>query len=245
MTQVCYAPWDMSDTYPAYVLHALPYKETSLVVEIFTRHQGRLPVVAKGAKRPHSALRSILLSLQPLLVKYTGKGEVKNLTHAEWAGGHLPPEGQGLLAGYYLNELMMRFFQREDPHPELFDVYMRTLAQLASGYSVAQAVRTFELSALESMGFGLDLSGDWQGTEFDPQAFYQWSDGQGFLKQTQPAASRASGFMGDLLITLREQGVCSDDMALAIRPLTRQLLSDYSGPYPLMSRTWMEQLKKS
>ena len=229
----------MSDAQPAYVLHALPYKETSLVLELFTRDHGRIPVVAKGAKRPHSAHRAVLLSLQPLLVKFSGKGEVKNLTHAEWAGGHLPPDGQALMAGYYLNELLMRFFQREDPHPKLFDHYLKTLTLLVSGYSVAQTVRTFELFALDDMGFGLELSEDSDGVPIESHRLYQWVSGLGFRRHDR------GEFSGQTLVTLREQGVTSDAIAAAVRPLTRLLLNEYSGAYPLMSRLWMEHLKKS
>ena len=102
---------------PGFVLHSYPYKETSLIVDVFARDYGRVPVVAKGAKRPHSKLRGVLQTFQPLQLAWTGKSEVRTLMSAEWVGGLGALEGDALLAGFYLNELLMRLVPREDPHP--------------------------------------------------------------------------------------------------------------------------------
>src|SRR5689334_3379961 len=88
---------------PGFVLHSYPYKETSLIVELFSRDYGRVPLVAKGAKRPHSKLRGVLQTFQPLSVSWSGKSEVRTLTGAEWVGGMLPLEKSALLCGFYLN----------------------------------------------------------------------------------------------------------------------------------------------
>jgi DNA repair protein RecO (recombination protein O) len=137
---------------PGFVLHSYPYKETSLIVEIFSRDFGRVPVVAKGAKRPHSKLRGVLQSFQPLTMGWSGKSEVRTLTSAEWIGGLLPLEKAALLCGFYLNELLVKFLARDDPHPVLFDHYVSTLNQLAHGEPAPIVLRKFELFLLKETG---------------------------------------------------------------------------------------------
>jgi DNA repair protein RecO (recombination protein O) len=143
---------------PGFVLHSYPYKETSLIVEMFSRDYGRVPVIAKGAKRPHSKLRGVLQSFQPLSVGWSGKSEVRTLTSAEWLGGLLPLEKGALLCGFYLNELLVKFLARDDPHPVLFNHYVSTLNQLAHGESAPIVLRKFELSLLKEIGLVGDLS---------------------------------------------------------------------------------------
>ena len=93
---------------PAFVLHSYPYKETSLIVEVFSRDHGRIALIAKGAKRPHSRLRGVLQTFQPLSVGWSGKSEMRTLTGAEWVGGMPPLEKSALLCGFYLNELLVK-----------------------------------------------------------------------------------------------------------------------------------------
>lgn len=143
---------------PAFVLHSYPYKETSLILELFSRDYGRVPLVAKGAKRPTSALRAVLQTFQPLNASWTGKMELRTLTGAEWVGGMLPLEGSALLCGFYLNELLMKLLARDDPHPALFDRYLATLNELARGEPATFALRKFELALLRETGVGHDLS---------------------------------------------------------------------------------------
>lgn len=147
---------------PAYVLHGYDWSESSRIVELFTRHHGRVAVVAKGAKRPSSNFRAILLPLQLLRVAYGGKAEISTLRSAEWQGGHAMPTGEILLAGYYVNELLMRFLARDDAHTTLFDVYritIATLVQYAHQRDYLQAaLRAFELLLLREVGLLPDLS---------------------------------------------------------------------------------------
>jgi len=139
---------------PAYVLHRHDWSESSLILEVFTRHHGRIALVAKGAKRPSSNFRPILLPLQPLRISYGGDGEIRTLKGAEWVGGHVMPTGDALLSGYYLNELLMRLLAREDPHYRLFDTYAAVVQVLASerGEVLHAALRAFELLLLRDIG---------------------------------------------------------------------------------------------
>ena len=139
---------------PAYVLHRYDWSETSLILEVFTRHHGRVALVAKGAKRPTSSFRPVLLPLQPLSLAFGGDGDIRTLKSAEWVGGHVMPTGEALLSGYYLNELLMRLTARDDPHPALFEVYAAAVRLLASGDpdALQWALRGFELLLLKEMG---------------------------------------------------------------------------------------------
>ena len=139
---------------PAYVLHRYDWSESSLILEVFTRHHGRIALVAKGAKRPSSSFRPVLLPLQMLHVAFGGESEIRTLKSAEWQGGHVMPTGDALLSGYYLNELLLSLLARDDPHPVLFDVYANVVQVLASEHDEAlqATLRTYELLLLREIG---------------------------------------------------------------------------------------------
>ncbi len=145
---------------PGFVIHHYDWSESSRILEVFTKHRGRVALVAKGAKRPTSSLRPVLLPLQPLLLCYGGDGEIRTLKSAEWAGGHVMPSGDALLSGCYINELLLRLLARDDPHPALFDIYRQTVQVLASGLdnTTAPLLRAFEMLLVKDIGFLPDLS---------------------------------------------------------------------------------------
>jgi DNA repair protein RecO (recombination protein O) len=150
----------------AYVLHRYDWSESSLIVELFSRSQGRLVVVARGAKKPTSNFRPVLLPFQPLQA-LLGKApadeqsELRLLRGAEWVGGTPLLGPAALLPGYYANELLMRLLARQDPHPQLFDAYANTLSALAittSGNDDGVVLRAFELLLLRTLGWLPELS---------------------------------------------------------------------------------------
>src|SRR5580765_1888303 len=129
---------------PGFVLHAYPYKETSLIVEAFTRRFGRVSLLARGARRPRSAMRGVLLSFQALSLSWSASAELGTLLRAEWSGALLPLRGRGLMCGFYLNELLLRLLPRDDAHEALFDFYSESLKELAGTSSHAPVLRCFE-----------------------------------------------------------------------------------------------------
>ncbi|MBV2234157.1 MAG: DNA repair protein RecO [Sterolibacterium sp.] len=157
------------DGQSAYILHSYPYSETSLILDVFSREHGRLPLLARGARRPRSALRGVLLAFQPLELGWFGKGEVRTLAKAEWQGGQPLLAGTALMLGYYLNELLLRLLPRDDAHPQLFDSYVAALRQLAETAArtgphrienhgeVTPLLRRFEKRLLAELGYGLTL----------------------------------------------------------------------------------------
>jgi DNA repair protein RecO (recombination protein O) len=149
----------------SYVLHHYDWSESSLILDLFTREQGRIAVAAKGAKKPFSQLRSVLLPFQRLQVSLSRQPpgddtrEVHTLRAADWAGGHPMLTGAALFSGFYLNELLMKLLARHDPHAALFDAYADTVAVLAHGDDAATqaALRAFELVLLREIGLLPDL----------------------------------------------------------------------------------------
>ena len=154
-------PAQRRDDEPAFVLHAYPYRETSLIVEAFTPNYGRVAMVARGAKRPRSETRGLLQAFQPLTLSWAGTGELKTLMKAEWRGGMPLPGGSALLAGFYVNELVLKLLPREDAHPVLFDEYAAALAALTERPVPAEqaaVLRRFEVRLLAELGYALALT---------------------------------------------------------------------------------------
>lgn len=139
----------------SYLLHASAWRETSLIIHVFTRDYGNVAMVAKGAKRPNSMLRPVLAVFQPLVLSWSGAGEVKTLIRAEWAGVR-PLNGRALMSAWYMNELLLRLLPQEDSHSVLYDAYDAALLRLAEGSSVPGALRRFEWILLNETGYGKD-----------------------------------------------------------------------------------------
>lgn len=180
----------------AYVLHSYDWSESSLVVELFTRAQGRVVVVAKGAKKPTSNFRAVLLPFAPLHAALgrapaDDNAEIHTLRSAEWAGGAPLLRGDALLAGFYCNELVLKLLARSDPHAVLFDSYADTLAALAGSddSSDAAALRAFELLLLRELGWLPDLASATLTTQLlQPQQRYTLQPEAGLITHAQGLA---------------------------------------------------------
>ncbi|MDO4637575.1 MAG: DNA repair protein RecO [Lautropia sp.] len=178
-----------------FVLHSRPYRETSLIVDLFLRERGRVSAVAKGARRPTSALRPVLLQFQPIDFRLSGRHELRTLTRAEWQGGMAVPGGRALLFAFYLNELVIRLLAREDPHPQLFDAYTEALHQLGERGADERILRRFEWLLLAEIGYAPDLQCDHQGIPLHPARNYRINEGQWFVTQVEDYAT----FNGQIL----------------------------------------------
>lgn len=220
---------------PAYVLHARPYRETSLLLELFTVGHGRVGLVGRGARGQRSALRGQLRPFQPLLVSWTGRGELGTLTGAEATAAARLTTGRLLAGGLYLNELLVRLLARNDPHPALFDSYAETLEALGRGASPEPSLRVFEKRLLAELGYALVLDRDSEGSVLRPNVLYHYH-----LESGPEPAERVSevGLVlhGTTLMAL-DRGSFEDDRSLAeAKRLTRAALGYYLGSRPLRSR---------
>ena len=238
---------------PAYVLHRHDWSESSLILEVFTRNHGRVALVAKGAKRPSSSLRPILLPLQPLQIAFGGDAEIRTLRGAEWMGGHVMPGGDALLSGYYLNELVLSLLARDDPHPLLFDIYAQVVEVIASGHSDAlqTVLRAFELLLLRETGHLPMLDAQTMTLEpLQPQTHYVLVS-EGGLRQAgdtdrnslsgdqwrliQQALDAPGGLLGML-------GACAP-VANELKAQLRALLNYHCGVRVLRTRQMMVDLQ--
>ncbi|NCT66278.1 MAG: DNA repair protein RecO [Rhodanobacteraceae bacterium] len=164
----------------AFILHTRPYRETSLLVEAFTREHGRVGLVARGVRRERSRLpRGVLQPLQPLSLDWVARGELGTLTAAETSGASLALAGDGLLAAMYLNELVLRLSGRNDANPVAFDAYARCLPLLADEGGRAWTLRRFERDFLASLGYALALTHTAHGAAIEAAADYVWDPASG------------------------------------------------------------------
>ena len=238
---------------PAYVLHRYDWSESSLILEVFTRHHGRIAIVAKGVKRPTSSFRPILLPLQPLHLAFGGDAEIRTLKAAEWMGGHVMPTGDALMSGLYLNELLLTLLARDDPHAGLFDVYANVVQVIASehGEALQSALRAFELLLLREIGLLplLDVQ-TLTMLALEPQKRYTLVP-EGGLRQTN-AGDRAS-LTGAQWVKLQRSladgapftatlRACSEVMA-ELKPQLRTLLNYHCGVSTLRTRQMMIDLQ--
>jgi DNA repair protein RecO (recombination protein O) len=226
---------------PAFVLHAIPWRETSLVVELLTRDHGRIGCVAKGAKRPASRLRGVLHAFQPLHVSFTGRHELRTLTGADWLGGMASPQGDGLLCAFYLNELVVRLLPRDDPHPLLFDGYAQALVALGMGESIEATLRRFEWLLLREIGYALDLDRDAEERPIAAERRYALLPGRGFLATD---AAEDGGFSGATLRDIADERYESPRTLAEAKRLTRALLARHLDGHVLRTRQILIDLQK-
>jgi len=221
---------------PAYVLHRRPYRETSALLEIFTRAHGRIALVARGARRPRSVLRAALTPFAPLLLSWSGRGEVGTLRAAERQHQPVTFGGEMLLSGLYLNELLMRLTHRHDPHPELFDAYAKALRALEDAMDAELTLRVFEKRMLEAIGYGMLLDREAEsGLPVVREQRYAYRADRG---PDPAAAHRGDGVevSGATLLALANEQPLDEAGRREAKRLMRCVLRLHLGDRPLASR---------
>lgn len=233
------------DQQPGFVLHTYPYRETSLIVEVFSRDHGRVGLVAKGARRPASQLRGVLMAFQPLLVDWSGGGEMKTLVRAEWMGGQPLLGGQALLCAYYANELLMRLLPREDAHPRLFGAYGVALKALAAGEPQEVILRRFELALLQELGYGLSLDADADGLPVQAGSRYAYIIERGPVALDDhdlEATEALATVSGRTLLDMAAGDFRNPDTLAQSKALMRRLIHHQLGGQQLQSRRVFTEL---
>ena len=231
------------DAQPAFVLHAYPYSETSLIIDVFSRDFGRVALLARGARRPRSVLRGVLLAFQPLELAWAGRGEVQTLMKAEWQGGQPLLAGKSLFCGYYLNELLMNLLPREDAHARLFAVYAETLRRFADGAQESD-LRCFERALLQELGYGLLLETDAEGVAVEVDGDYAYEIERGPVRLQRPGGS-AFSVSGRTLIDLAREDFSDPRSLSEAKQLMRTLIGHYTGGRSLASRRIFRELRES
>jgi DNA repair protein RecO (recombination protein O) len=232
------------DGQPAYVLHTHPFKETSLIVEAFTRDHGRIVLVARGARRPRSALRGQLMAFQPLELGWFGQSEMHTLAKVEWIGGQPLIQGQALLLGFYMNELLLKLLPREDAHPALFQAYAEAVQALAVGEPSQASLRRFEKTLLRELGYGLTLDREADsGRPVEPQRRYAYVLERGPVL-LGGEVGEAESFSGRALLAMARDDFSDAETLAQCKQLMRMLIQHYLGGQRLSSRRVFMELQE-
>lgn len=229
---------------PAIVLHSYPFRETSLILDVFSRSHGRLAIVARGARRPKSSLRGVLMNFQPLLLSWFGKGEVRTLHSAEWQGGQPYLQGTALMCGFYLNELLLNLLARDDPHEQLFDYYRATLHRLAHETDHAATLRCFEKHLLQQLGYALLL--EYEAGSSQPilaDLCYRYVVERGALPD-QGEVHIGLPVLGKTLLDMARDDYADPVSAQQSKQLMRVLLNHHLGGKTLHTRELIKDLQK-
>jgi len=247
-----------ADNEHGFILHTWPYKETSLIVEVFSRSRGRLGILARGARRPRSALRGLLLAFQPLRLSWSGSAELgtltgaewsggeaaltgATLTGAEWSGGEAALTGAGLMCGFYLNELLLRLLPREDPHEALFDAYAEALARLAATGPQAPVLRGFERRLLAELGYAPLLEREAAGAAVEPDKRYAYQPDRGPVESSSGAGDMF--VRGSTLLDIARDDYRAPETREEALRLMRALIAERLGGQPLHTRAVLAELK--
>lgn len=229
---------------PVYVLHQYAYRDSSLLVEIFSRDFGRAGLVCRGVRNGRSRHRGLLQPFNRLLVSWSSRGELATQTGIEMDSVAVQLKGDALFSGFYINELLLRLLQRQDPHPELFAAYERVLLQLAGG-DVQRCLRLFEKRLLDELGYGLLLDCDadtGQAVVPDRQYLYR-------LEQGPVAAGAAQNdellLSGQSLLSLGRDELHDAESLRDARRLMQAALSLYLGNRPLKTREVFRQMQRT
>jgi DNA repair protein RecO (recombination protein O) len=230
------------DHQPAFVLHSYAWRETSLIVETLSRDFGRMALVARGAKRPTSHFRGILMPFSPLALSWSGRSELKTLVRAEWQGGLAPLRGEGLLAAFYMNELLVRLLPRADAHPGLFGSYVEALAALArQDDGCDRALRCFELDLLRDLGVAPSFQLCADGEPIDPREWYHLDLQRGLQRSVDP--SDPDRLRGVAVMALARRDLSDRPVLTAVQPLLRRLIGYHLEGKPLNARRVLTDLQ--
>lgn len=230
---------------PAYIIHHHDYSESSLLLELFTRDYGRVGVISKGARRPKSGRRALLNPFSPLLLSWSGRGELGVVTEIEANGLPLELKGEAIYCGFYVNELMLRLLHRHDAHEALFEGYQRCLQTLQIGQVNDAALRMFELLLLQELGYGLVFDHNTiDNMPIHPDSTYEYIADNGPRRLNSDEKPRHGVEVhGTTLLALAAGDIGQADTLRELKLLMRYVLKRHLGDRPLNSRKLMQSMK--
>ena len=227
-----------------FVLHKREYSETSFLVDFFTEYHGRITLLAKGARRPRSPLKALLQPFTPLLLRWSGKGDLKTLTKVEAASLTLPMNTLALYSGFYVNEMLVRVLENQTAYQELFQHYLLCVTKLAATPDALEpTLRTFEFQVLKALGYGVDfVHCIATGEEVDPNMWYQFRENEGFIASL---LQNNLSFLGKDLLAFDLLDFSEKSTQQAAKRFTRIALKPYLGSQPLKSRELFQSILPS
>lgn len=225
---------------PVYILHQRPFRDTSQIVEVFSRDYGRLSVVSRGSRSPKSRLKAIMQPFQALQVNWSGRGEMPSLGQVETANTRIPLlKSRVLPCAFYMNELIMRLLYKHDVHEDIFELYQRTLYALAQAEDLERELRLFEKSLLQFLGFGLSLDVDSDtgaAVLNDRNYIYYIEHGPVEAGNHQDKGRHALSIRGHSLLCFQAGDLSDKAVRKDVKSLMRYVLAYYLGDKPLKSR---------
>ena len=221
---------------PAYVLHTRPFRESSLLVEVFSRDHGRIGLVARGARGAKSRWKNMLQPFRPLLTTWVQKSDLGTLTGADQVASPPQMQGESLFCGLYANELIMRFLHRSDPHPALFDDYQQLLHILSAGDPLQAPLRVFEKRLLGASGFGLQLEFEHGSNRpIEPGEWYQYLPDSGPVRRDRGDRQAEEWIAGESLIALHSEVIETRHLR-DLKRLMRTVIRHQLGDKPIASQ---------
>ena len=220
----------------SYILHSHKYKETSLLLDVFSKEFGRVGLIAKGARNNKKQQGIGFNQYQRYLISWIAKTELGTLTEIEPFEPMTSLKDHKALSGFYLNEIIMRLLHKHEPHPELFDIYDLTLKRLFKGEAEETILRYFEKALLHSLGYGLVLNVDVKtGEQIMENSDYYYEFDHGPSKQSFNSTDSCK-VSGKTLLELDNESLVEPKQISEAKYLLRKVLSKYLGNKPLASR---------
>ncbi|MDH3589613.1 MAG: DNA repair protein RecO [Gammaproteobacteria bacterium] len=229
---------------PAFLLHQSPYRDSSRLLDVFSRDHGRIGLVARGARRPKARLRAVLQPFQPLLLSWSARTDLGTLTGAEIVLGMPQLPSNRIYSAYYMNELLLRLTRRHVAHPGLFDHYADALRDLGGECTESRALRLFEKRLLDELGYGLDLRHTVDGAAVREDGNYEYRLEQGVI-QADPMHGAAQVYCGRSLLALASETLEEDLAVRDARRLLSAALDQHLGPRPLEVRRVARAMRRA
>lgn len=229
----------------AFILHHRPFRDTSQILDVLSREHGRLALVARGSRGPRSRLKGLLRPFMPLALSWVqGASDLGTLTGAEVRGAPLRLGGDELLAGYYVNELLIHFLHRHDPQPAIFETYAATITTLAATAGPAACLRQFEMELLRELGYAIDLGRDARnGAALEPARHYEYRPAQGPVAVDRPGGSLV--FTGETLAGIAAMQFGEPATLRAAGRLLRAVIDFHLDGRELKSRKVLHDLRRA
>lgn len=227
------------DTQVAYILHKRPYRDTSQILDVFTRSHGRISLLSRGSRNPKARVAGLLQLFRPLLVSWSGRGDLCHLNRVEVADLKLPLlTGKSLKSAMYINELLVYLLHKNDVHAEVFDLYHSALYELKHDAAIEKTLRNFEKRLLQYLGFGLNLATDADtGLPVDMQSSYVYHFEHGpVLCQGDRVSTLNPVLSGASLLAYEHDRLDDEHHFSEIKTLMRYILNGHLGQKKLKSR---------
>ena len=230
---------------PAYLIHQRPYSETSQIINLFSRHYGRVDAIAKGSKRPKSKFKSFLQPFSPILVSWSGRSQLKTLRSVDISSGKQSNVSRKhLMSAFYLNELILSFLTTADPYPDLFDAYSLAISNLSNADSSEIILREFEIQLLTEIGYAINFQTEAMSSKkIEPNLSYRFIAEEGFVSSVTSSA-RDTLIKGSVIQSIDRKDFSQPQTMRAAKRIIRESVKYHLSGKELNTKKVVKSLKK-